>query len=188
MTGDQSENLLPNEQDMVTVYINPEVMQSLADRSAEKRQSFRELQDAAQEGNLDAAYQLARRYLTGSGTPADEKEAFYWLTRAAEGDHIAAQYDLGMCYARGVGTEADLERAAELFAEGARQGYPPAACELGLGYGLSCTGRPPSRTTPPPSATWGSFTAGALPWRRTAGRRPCGLPSPPNRAIPGPGS
>ena len=56
--ADQNENLLPGEQDTVMIYFNPELIQTLADRSAEKRQNFRELLSAAEDGDLDAAYRL----------------------------------------------------------------------------------------------------------------------------------
>ena len=48
--ADQNENLLPGEQDTVMIYFNPELIQTLADRSAEKRQNFRELLSAAEDG------------------------------------------------------------------------------------------------------------------------------------------
>ena len=52
--ADQNENLLHGEQDTVMIYFNPELIQTLADRSAEKRQNFRELLSAAEDGDLDA--------------------------------------------------------------------------------------------------------------------------------------
>lgn len=58
MTEEQNGNLLPEEQDTVTVYFNPELLQSLADLSAERQRNFRELLEAAGDGDLDAACQL----------------------------------------------------------------------------------------------------------------------------------
>ena len=134
---DQNENLLPGEQDTVMIYFNPELIQTLADRSAEKRQNFRELLSAAEDGDLDAAYRLAQNYRAGEdGAPEDPEQAFRWFARAAEGDHVAAQFALGQCYARGFGTEKDVDKALELFTAGAELGYLPAVCELGLCYEL----------------------------------------------------
>ena len=137
MAAEQNESLLPEEQDTVMVYFNPEIIQSMADLSAERQRNFRELLEAAGDGDLDAACQLGQHYCRGSdGAPKDEKEGFFWLSKAAEGDHIAAQYSLGMCWLRGVGTEKNPEKGAELLAGAAELGYLPAVCELGLCYEL----------------------------------------------------
>ena len=61
MTEEQNGNLLPEEQDTVTVYFNPELLQSLADLSAERQRNFRELLEAAGDGDLDAACQPRQR-------------------------------------------------------------------------------------------------------------------------------
>ena len=137
MSEERNDGLLPEGQDAVMVYINPQLIQSLADVSARKEQSFRELLEAAEDGDLDAQYRVAMNYCNGTGgTQRDEALAFHWFTRAAEGDYIAAQYGLGMCFGRGIGTEKDPERAVQLFTQAAEQGYPPAMCELGLCYEL----------------------------------------------------
>ena len=51
MTAEHNDELLPNGQDSVMVYFNPELLQSLADLSAEKRQNFQELLSAAEDGD-----------------------------------------------------------------------------------------------------------------------------------------
>ena len=136
MAVDRNENLLPDGQDTV-IYINPALIQSLADLSAEKRQNFQELLAAAQDGSLDAACRLAQNYCRGSGgAPRDEEKGFYWFAKAAEAGAIAAQHGLGLCYARGIGTERDAEKAVRLFSAAAEQEYPPSICELGLCYEL----------------------------------------------------
>ena len=172
------------DEDTMIVYINPEVLQSLADVSARKEQSFRALLDAAEEGDLDAQYKVAMSYCNGTdGAPKDGEQAFRWFTRAAEGDHISAQYGLGLCWLRGIGTEKDPERGAQQLSQVAEQGYPPAQCELGLCYELGAGvemdklraaelyREAGSRTTPPPSAIWAFSTTGASGWKRTMRRR-----------------
>ena len=137
MDTQQDGSLLPNEQDTMMVYINPEVLQSLADVSAEKQQNLRELEDAAEEGDVDAQYKLALSYCNGTdGAEKDEEKGFYWLSRAADADHLGAQHSLGQCYAKGVGVEKDPKKAVELYSAGAEQGYPPSICDLGLCYEL----------------------------------------------------
>ena len=49
MTTERNEGFLPNEQETVMVYFNPELIQTMADRSAAKQQNFRELLSAAEE-------------------------------------------------------------------------------------------------------------------------------------------
>ena len=84
---ERNDSLLPNEQETVMVYFDPELIQTMADRSAAKRQNFRELLSAAEEGSLDAAYRLGLNYYEGSdGAPKDEAQALRWLTKAAEGE------------------------------------------------------------------------------------------------------
>ena len=137
MAEDRNDALLPDGPETVMVYINPEVIQSLADVSAKKERDFRELLDAAEEGDLDAQYRAAMNYCNGTGgAQRDEKLAFYWFQKSAEGDYIAAQYGLGLCYLRAIGTEKDPERGTRLLSQAAEQGYPPAQCELGLCYEL----------------------------------------------------
>ena len=137
MAEEWNGGLLSDGQDAVMVYIDPEVIQSLADVSAKKQQSFRELLEAAEEGDLDAQHRVAMAYCNGTdGAQRDEDLAFRWFTKAAEGEYIASQYGLGLCYIRGIGTEKDLERGVRLLTQAAEQGYPPAQCELGLCYEL----------------------------------------------------
>ena len=88
MTSEPNDSLMPEEQqDSVMVYFNPELLQSLADLSAEKKRNFEELLSAARDGDLDAACQLGQHYCRGSdGAPKDEEAGFYWLSRAADGN------------------------------------------------------------------------------------------------------
>ena len=93
MSAEENREMLPNEQDSITVYFNPQLLQTLSARSEEKRQNLRELETAAGDGDLEAAYQLGRDYCFGEeSTPRDEERGFYWFSRAAEGGHIAAQH------------------------------------------------------------------------------------------------
>ena len=105
------------DEDTVMVYFSPEVLQSMADVSAKKEQSFRELLEAAEEGDLDAQYKVAMNYCNGTGgAPRDGEEAFRWFVKAADGDHISAQYGLGLCWLRGIGTEKNPEKGVQQLA------------------------------------------------------------------------
>ena len=110
----------PQDQDAVMVYINPELMQTMANVSARKQRGFRELLRSAEDGDLDAAFRLGLSYAAGDdGAPQDDERAFYWFSKAADGDHITAVYHLGHCCARGTGTRRDIKRAVELFTQAA---------------------------------------------------------------------
>ena len=134
MIEEKNEDRQSFDQDAVMVYIDPQLMQGLADVAAQKAANFQELLSAAQEGDLESAYQVALSYANGRGTSKDSELAFQWFQRAADGDHIAAQYQLGVCFLRGIGTEADIPRGLELITSTADQDYLPSVCELGLCY------------------------------------------------------
>ena len=125
MAEEWNDGLLSDGQDAVMVYIDPEVIQSLADVSAKKQQSFRDLIEAAEEGDLDAQHRVAMAYCNGTdGAKRDEKLAFQWFTKAAEGDYIASQYGLGLCYLRGIGRKGPRAGRA-LVNSGSRTGLSP---------------------------------------------------------------
>ena len=90
----------PQDEDAVMFYINPQMMQSLADVAAKKQEGFQEMLDAAEAGDQDAQYHLGMSYAVGdNGAPRDGEKAFYWFTKAAEGENQGAQYQLGRCWA-----------------------------------------------------------------------------------------
>jgi TPR repeat protein len=79
------------------------------------------LQQSAESGNLEAQFQLAKRYQTGDGVPKDAIEAFKWMQKAAQQDGNQstmvsdARYQLGLMYEKGEGVAPDLKKAHELF-------------------------------------------------------------------------
>lgn len=78
------------------------------------------LREAAEHGNLDAQFQLARRYQFGEGLPQDDTHAFEWMQKAATNDTPSslvgdAIYQLALMYEKGQGVKADLAEAHRLF-------------------------------------------------------------------------
>jgi hypothetical protein len=79
------------------------------------------LRQSAEKGNLDAQFQLAKRYQTGDGVPQDPSEAFKWMQKAAEHDGSKssvvsdARCQLGLMYEKGEGIMPDLTKAHDLF-------------------------------------------------------------------------
>ena len=45
----------PADGDAVMIYFNPELLQTLADKSAERRRNFEELRACAEDGDLDVS-------------------------------------------------------------------------------------------------------------------------------------
>ena len=82
---------------------------------------------AAQQGDLEAQYNLALAWRLGLGVVSDEAKAFDWLLNAAEGGLALAQLKLGLAYATGEGAALDLVEAAKWFELAAMTGNSAAA-------------------------------------------------------------
>ena len=82
------------------------------------------LRQSGEQGNLEAQFQLAKRYQTGIGVPKDAVEAFKWMQKAAQNDKQSsligdAIYCLAVMYEKGEGVTQDLAQAHNLFIEAA---------------------------------------------------------------------
>ena len=75
-------------------------------------QSFEETKKIAEEGDVEAQYNLGNHYYFGKGTLKDSKKAVYWYTKAAKQDYTNAQYNLARCYENGNGTQKNQKKAA----------------------------------------------------------------------------
>ena len=71
------------------------------------QEAFRLFKELAEQGNVDAQYNLGVMYETGKGVPEDDKEAVVWFRKAAEQGFTNAQYNLGWMYAHGKGVPVD---------------------------------------------------------------------------------
>jgi TPR repeat protein len=71
--------------------------------------------DAAEAGDLDAQYDLARRFETGDGLPISSQEAGKWYLAAAERGHGFAGYKLAFQYMRGRGIAKGKDLAEAYF-------------------------------------------------------------------------
>lgn len=89
------------------------------------------LKQAAMQGDLQAQFELARRYHAGDGVPKDSTESFKWMEMAAQHDispvtwTIDAHYYLGVMYEKGDGVAKDLTNAYKLYLEAAVGGNKP---------------------------------------------------------------
>ena len=80
-------------------------LERLFERGRERIQE--QAQDAAEQGDAAAQYNLGRMYTTGEGVPQDFAEAIAWYRQAAEQGHAPAQHNLGWMYATGKGVAQD---------------------------------------------------------------------------------
>ena len=77
---------------------------------------------AAEEGDMEAQYNLGFMYETGWGVGIDEKMAANWYKEASDLQHDMAQLRLGMMYVVGSGVAKDVDQGVELLRLAAENG------------------------------------------------------------------
>ena len=82
-----------------------------ASRQITPAMSFGELQMLAEQGEVDAQYELGLRYRNGDGIPQDHAQAAKWIERAAEQGHLNSQRAMGSTYWAGRGVPRNLSKA-----------------------------------------------------------------------------
>src|SRR6516225_9070215 len=70
-----------------------------------KHWTLEKAEAAAQKGNAEAQYILAKSYAKGNGVKQDFVQSAAFMREAAEKGYASAQNDLGAMYARGQGVE-----------------------------------------------------------------------------------
>ena len=110
----------------------PELLSSAASRQDFSNESTESLQTLAEEGNSEAQYELAWRYVSGIEGGSNYSEAARWLTEASNQGHAEAQYHLGLYYLYGHGVDKDEASALELFRTASRANVAEAQYRLGL--------------------------------------------------------
>ena len=80
------------------------------------------LEAKAEEGDLEAQYEMGWRHAIGKDVELDDDVAVEWLHRAAESGHSLAQNNLGARYYSGDGVDLDLKQAYRCFFKAANQG------------------------------------------------------------------
>jgi TPR repeat protein len=85
--------------------------------------------EAAEAGDIDAQYDLGRRFETGNGLPRSHREAGQWYLAAAEKGHGFAGYKLAFQYfrGRGIAKSKDIVQAHFWFSVSAERGVGDAA-------------------------------------------------------------
>lgn len=88
----------------------------------------------AEQGNVDAQFQLGLIYAGGQDMTKDDKQAVDWFRKAAEQGHMEAQTKLGFMYATGKGVAQNNSLAVYWCYKAAEQGDVIAQYNLGLIY------------------------------------------------------
>lgn len=81
---------------------------------------------AAEQGHIEAQYNLGLVYSQGYGVEKDPSEAAVWWGKAAEHGDAAAQFNLGVMYADGIGVQQNIKVAARWWHKSADQGFKEA--------------------------------------------------------------
>ena len=86
-------------------------------------EQFRKYMAKAQDGDVDAQYNLGIMYYHGEGIQKNHDEALKWFHLSAEQGDAEAQYNLGFMYGRGEGTGKNHRASMEWFQKAASQGH-----------------------------------------------------------------
>ena len=93
----------------------------------------REIQEAAEQGDAQAQYELAALHLLGlGGVGRQPAKVLEWVGKAAAQGHAGAQFYMGICYEEGRAVPSDAAKARELFVKAAAQGHAGAENHLGV--------------------------------------------------------
>ncbi|HEY9159550.1 MAG TPA: tetratricopeptide repeat protein [Desulfomonilia bacterium] len=94
------------------------------------REKLERLMNQAEDGDVDAQYDLGIRYYSGDGVEKDHAKAVKWFTMAAEQDDAQAQFNLGIMYGRGEGAGKDINTSMQWLRKAAEQGHAEAVSML----------------------------------------------------------
>jgi TPR repeat protein len=92
------------------------------------------LQPLAEQGNVDAEYNLGMLFVFGQGVGQSYARAIDLLSRAAAQNDPRSQLELAMLYELGFGTAKDPDKALELIRKAAEQRYAPAEYEYAIEF------------------------------------------------------
>ena len=93
-------------------------------------EAFKYCKKSAEEGILEAQFNLGVMYTCGQGVKQDYFKAVEWYQKAAEQGNASAQYILGLMYDAGQGVKQDYIKAVEWYQKAAEQGHAEAQFNL----------------------------------------------------------
>jgi hypothetical protein len=89
---------------------------------------------AANQGLIEAQYELGACLLTGRGIQENSSEAVEWFRKASAQGFPMAEYQLGNCYFEGTGVPKNIQEGIQLIQIAAEKGLATAQNKLGLCY------------------------------------------------------
>lgn len=90
---------------------------------------------AANKGDANAQFSIARSYELGKRVKSDKKKAIKWYTKAARQGHHEASYRLGLIYYKGIGGyKIDLKQAYNYIAKAANGNHKRSQTHLAKMY------------------------------------------------------
>lgn len=94
----------------------------------------------ADQGDVDAAFNLAMLYDGGTRIERNAERAVYWYRRAAEGGNLRAQHNLAVAYANGDGVKLDFNKALAWWTLAVSSGNADSQYNLGIVYATGVHG------------------------------------------------
>lgn len=107
---------------------------SIGCSSTQTTETKSELVQRARAGDIDAQYQLGRRY--ADSVFGSEAEAIYWLCRAAKDGHVPAQLELAELYQKNAGGSSGGDNGTRLSNKGSAYFWYTAAASQGSDQAL----------------------------------------------------
>lgn len=86
--------------------------------------------ESAEQGDLEAQYNLGLMYANGEGVAENNAEAAKWFRKAAEQGDVTAQYELGVMYANAEGVVQDYVTTHMWWVQARAQGHEGATGNL----------------------------------------------------------
>ena len=96
--------------------------------------TFFDVMDKAKRGDVNAQFEVGRRYAEGDGTELNYTKAAEWYQKAAMRKHAMAQNNLGNLYRDGNGVRQDSKKAIEWYEKAAARNNEYALYNLGMMY------------------------------------------------------
>ena len=119
--------------------VNPD---PTSDTTAPSTENQTPIMKAALNNNVQALFELGRRYAVGEGVPTDLKTAATWFEKAANLNMPQAEYSLANLYEKGHGVKKDLQVARLWYQRAAEQGNVKSMHNLAVLYAEGGLGKP----------------------------------------------
>ena len=103
-------------------------------------QAFAIWQPLAEQGHVEAQFNVGYMYVTGQGVGQDREIGVNWYRKAAALGHAKAQFNVGLALLKGEGVSVDLAGAVKWLQKAVDQGYAPAQHALGSLSGVKMLG------------------------------------------------